>query len=136
MAQSNATLAIAPAPAANQGPPWAVIAGLTTLVSLLLAAVAAVVVAGAAVVAFGAASFLLLSVEEPPPPIAFEMPQAVETAAVVGAAPRLKKLKANAGDSMRFANFRSRRTGAEPDRKVRLRSLSVTSDQGSFARSF
>ncbi|MEZ4321724.1 MAG: hypothetical protein R3F61_29890 [Myxococcota bacterium] len=47
---------------------------------------------------------------------------------------RVKKLVRNAGDSMRYGNFVSRRTGAEPDRKVELKSIQVTTDQGSWSR--
>lgn len=49
---------------------------------------------------------------------------------------RLKKLKNNAGDAMRYANFRSRRDGSEPGRSDRLRSMVITSDQGRWSQSF
>lgn len=49
---------------------------------------------------------------------------------------RLKKLAPNAGDSMRYGNFVSRRTGQEPTGKTKLQSLAVSADQGSFAKYF
>ena len=49
---------------------------------------------------------------------------------------RLKKLNASAGDSMRYGNFVSRRSGAPPTRKVRLSSLTIQADQGSWSRRF
>ena len=49
---------------------------------------------------------------------------------------RLKKLAPNAGDSMRYANFVSRRTGQEPKGKTKLQSLAISADQGSFAKNF
>ncbi|MEZ4322987.1 MAG: hypothetical protein R3F61_36310 [Myxococcota bacterium] len=48
---------------------------------------------------------------------------------------RLKKLKANAGDFMRFSSFILRRTGAE-GKKIDVKTVSITADQGTYTRSF
>ncbi|MCB9678237.1 MAG: hypothetical protein H6737_24260 [Alphaproteobacteria bacterium] len=45
----------------------------------------------------------------------------------------LKKLVGNAGDSMRYGNFVSRRTGAAPSGKEAIHSVFVKSDQGSWS---
>jgi hypothetical protein len=48
---------------------------------------------------------------------------------------RVKKLKGNAGDFMRFSSFVSRRTGAEA-KKIDMKSIVITADQGTYSRTF
>ena len=49
---------------------------------------------------------------------------------------RLKKLKGNAGDFVRFKSFISRRTGAEAKGKLEMRKIVITADQGSYSRTW
>ncbi len=49
---------------------------------------------------------------------------------------RLKKLKANAGDFIRFKSFVSRRTGAEAKGKLDMKKIWISADQGSYSRTW
>lgn len=49
---------------------------------------------------------------------------------------RLKKLKGNAGDYIRFKSFVSRRTGAEAKGKIKMRKIVISADQGVYSRTW
>jgi hypothetical protein len=49
---------------------------------------------------------------------------------------RLKKLKGNAGDFVRFKSFVSRRTGAEAKGKIDMKKIVITADQGIYSRTW